>query len=105
MILLCSALPPPPPALHYTTLLHTSPLLLCLLQVRDLLDNHRIKTNLTVREDKVKGIYIAGVTEEYVTSQEELLDIMSAGALNRATAATGMNEGSSRSHSVFSITG
>lgn len=73
--------------------------------MRDLLDNHRIKTNLTVREDKVKGIYIAGVTEEYVTSEEELLNIMAAGALNRAVAATGMNEGSSRSHSVFSITG
>lgn len=27
------------------------------------------------------------------------------GALNRATAATGMNEGSSRSHSVFTVTG
>jgi kinesin family protein 5 len=52
----------------------------------------------------VKGIYIAGVTEEYVTSQEELLGIMSAGAMNRAVAATGMNEGSSRSHSVFTIT-
>ena len=73
-------------------------------KVRDLLDSHRVKTNLQVREDKVKGIYIAGVTEEYVTSQEELLGIMSAGAMNRAVAATGMNEGSSRSHSVFTIT-
>jgi hypothetical protein len=27
------------------------------------------------------------------------------GAMNRATAATGMNEGSSRSHSVFTVTG
>ncbi len=58
-----------------------------------------------MREDKQKGIYIAGVTEEYVTSEDELLQIMSNGALNRAVAATGMNEGSSRSHSVFSITG
>lgn len=73
-------------------------------KVRDLLDSHRVKTNLQVREDKVKGIYIAGVTEEYVTSQEELLGIMSSGAMNRAVAATGMNEGSSRSHSVFTIT-
>mmetsp|Transcript_7327 Transcript_7327/g.12302 ORF Transcript_7327/g.12302 Transcript_7327/m.12302 type:complete len:883 (-) Transcript_7327:214-2862(-) len=73
-------------------------------KVRDLLDNHRIKTNLAVREDKIKGIYISGVTEEYVTSEDELLNIMAAGAVNRAVAATGMNEGSSRSHSVFSIT-
>ena len=70
-----------------------------------MLDNHRVKDNLTIREDKVNGIYISGVTEKYVGSEEELLDIMSAGAINRAVAATGMNEGSSRSHSVFSITG
>lgn len=73
-------------------------------KVRDLLDKHRVKTNLMIREDKMKGIYIAGVTEEYVTSEDELLGIMAGGALNRAVAATGMNEGSSRSHSVFSIT-
>lgn len=72
-------------------------------RIRDLLDENRVKINLTVREDKVKGVYIADVTEEYVTSVEELLDIMHFGAGNRATAATGMNEGSSRSHSVFTI--
>ena len=37
------------------------------------------QVNLTIREDKVKGIYVAGVTEEYVTSHTELLDIMSIG--------------------------
>jgi len=73
-------------------------------KIRDLLDVHRVKNNLAVREDKMKGIYIAGVTEEYVTSQDELLNFMAVGAENRATAATGMNEGSSRSHSVFTIT-
>lgn len=73
-------------------------------KIRDLLDVHRVKNNLAVREDKLKGIYIAGVTEEYVTSQDELLTFMAVGAENRATAATGMNEGSSRSHSVFTIT-
>lgn len=46
---------------------------------RDLLDENHVKNNLTVREDKIKGIYIAGVTEEYVTSVEELLGIMSVG--------------------------
>ena len=35
--------------------------------------------NLTIREDKQKGIYVAGVTEEYVTSHEELMGIMGAG--------------------------
>lgn len=73
-------------------------------KIRDLLDSNRVKINLAVREDKIKGIYIAGVTEEYVTSHTELLGIMAVGASNRATAATGMNEGSSRSHSVFTLT-
>lgn len=50
-------------------------------KIRDLLDEHRTKTNLTVREDKLKGVYIAGVTEEYVTSSEELLHIMHVGTL------------------------
>jgi len=72
-------------------------------KIRDLLDSNHVKSNLVIREDKVKGICIPGVTEEYVSSQEELLTIMTAGAANRATAATGMNEGSSRSHSVFTI--
>ena len=41
-------------------------------RIRDLLDVHRVKNNLTIREDKVNGIHVAGVTEEYVTSQEEV---------------------------------
>lgn len=48
-------------------------------KIRDLLDNSHTKVNLTVREDKVKGIYIAEVTEVYVTSHDELLGIMAAG--------------------------
>jgi kinesin family protein 5 len=45
-------------------------------KIRDLLDENRLKNNLTIREDKIKGVYIAGVTEEYVTSVNELLQIM-----------------------------
>ena len=73
-------------------------------RIRDLLDQFRTKTNLSVREDPRLGIYVAGVTEEYVTCEEELLEVMRIGTANRATAATGMNEGSSRSHSVFMVT-
>mmetsp|Transcript_38576 Transcript_38576/g.48723 ORF Transcript_38576/g.48723 Transcript_38576/m.48723 type:complete len:883 (-) Transcript_38576:359-3007(-) len=73
-------------------------------KIRDLLDEFRAKGNLQVREDPQKGIYVAGATEKYVTSEDELLDVMSLGKTNRAVAATGMNEGSSRSHSVFIIT-
>jgi kinesin family member 5 len=48
-------------------------------KIRDLLDENRVKVNLTIREDKIKGIYIAGVTEEYVTSMEETLAVMNMG--------------------------
>ena len=49
-------------------------------------------------------MYVAGVTEEFVTDNSELLGAMERGAQSRVTAATGMNEGSSRSHSVFMCT-
>ncbi|KAF0720488.1 Aste57867_281 [Aphanomyces stellatus] len=73
-------------------------------RIRDLLDPYKTKINLQVREDNDKGIYIDGVTELCVTSDDELLSTMRSGAANRAVAATGMNEGSSRSHSVFMVT-
>ena len=73
-------------------------------KIRCLLDQQQLKNNLAVREDKGgKGLYIEGVTSEYVTSQEELLDIMDMGAVNRTSSSTGMNDNSSRSHSVFTI--
>ncbi len=50
-------------------------------KIRDLLDNTRTKKDLTVREDKQKGVYIAGVTEEYVTNHRELLDTMARGKI------------------------
>jgi hypothetical protein len=50
-------------------------------KIRDLLDENRLKVNLTIREDPIKGIYIAGVTEEYVTSPQETIQVMHAGKL------------------------
>ncbi|TMW65051.1 hypothetical protein Poli38472_009218 [Pythium oligandrum] len=72
--------------------------------IRDLLDPYKSKVNLQVREDAQRGIFVEGMTEISVTSDEELLSTMRDGAANRAVAATGMNEGSSRSHSVFMVT-
>ena len=59
------------------------------------------KTNLKVREDKSKGIYIEDVTEKYVSDDNEVFAIMKLGNANRAISATNMNEGSSRSHLIF----
>ena len=68
-------------------------------RIRDLFDVK--KDNLAVGEDSTGGVYIKGVTEFYVTSREEVLSLMAQGNENRAVSATGMNAGSSRSHSLF----
>jgi len=68
-------------------------------KIRDLIDNR--KSNLEVKADRVKGIFIQDATEVYVSSHEEMLDVMKIGSNNRAVAATRMNGNSSRSHSVF----
>ncbi|KAH8047044.1 hypothetical protein JL721_12256 [Aureococcus anophagefferens] len=74
-------------------------------RIRDLLDTFgQKKTNLQIREDPNSGIYVAGCTETFATRESELLKCMHLGHRSRATAATGMNEGSSRSHSVLSCT-
>lgn len=70
-------------------------------KIRDLLDINRI--NLNIREDKVKGIYIEDISEYYVSSKEEIIELMSIGSDNRAIASTNMNETSSRSHSIVII--
>mmetsp|Transcript_32272 Transcript_32272/g.97150 ORF Transcript_32272/g.97150 Transcript_32272/m.97150 type:complete len:689 (-) Transcript_32272:591-2657(-) len=74
-------------------------------RIRDLIDPFGQKrTNLQIREDPSTGVYVAGCTEAFVTNECELLKCMTIGRKSRATAATGMNEGSSRSHSVLCIT-
>lgn len=70
-------------------------------KIRDLIDTE--KTNLNIREDKVKGIYIEDISEYYVSSKEEVFEIMKIGSHNRVQASTNMNENSSRSHSIFIV--
>ena len=57
-----------------------------------------------MKEEKGKGIYVGDATEVYVTSPEEMFEVMRAGSKNRSIAATRMNERSSRSHSMFITT-
>lgn len=70
-------------------------------KIRDLLDV--TKTNLSVHEDKNKATYVKGATERFVSSPEEVMDVIDEGKSNRHVAVTNMNEHSSRSHSVFLI--
>lgn len=60
-------------------------------------------TNLIIREDKKRGVYVEGLSEWVVRSPAEIYDLMERGGAMRATGSTKMNEISSRSHAVFMI--
>jgi len=68
---------------------------------RDLLDPSKV--NLAVHEDKDRAVYVKGATERFVSSPEEVLEVIEEGKSNRHVAVTNMNEHSSRSHSIFLI--
>ena len=69
--------------------------------VSDLLRPER--TNLLIREDARRGVYVEGLSEWVVRSPAEVAALMERGRSVRATGATKMNELSSRSHAVLTI--
>lgn len=69
--------------------------------ISDLLKPER--SNLTIREDKKRGVFVEGLSEWVVRSPEEIYGLMERGGAMRATGSTKMNELSSRSHAVFII--
>src|SRR3984957_12849201 len=71
-------------------------------RIRDLLAPHN--DNLPVHEEKNRGVYVKGLLEVYVSSVQEVYEVMHRGGNSRAVAATNMNQESSRSHSIFVIT-
>ncbi|CAO3589512.1 unnamed protein product [Absidia cylindrospora] len=71
-------------------------------KVRDLLDPSH--DNLPIHEDKTKGVYVKGLLEVYVSSTEEVYEVMKSGGNNRVVAYTNMNAESSRSHSIVLVT-
>jgi len=58
---------------------------------------------LKVREHPRFGPYVEGLSAHVVTSYDDISSWLSVGNKRRATAATSMNDTSSRSHSVFSL--
>ncbi|CAN7000878.1 unnamed protein product [Brassica rapa subsp. trilocularis] len=82
-------------------------------QITDLLEPS--STNLQLREDLGKGVYVENLVEHNVRTVNDVLklllqarlpylNIILRGAANRKIAATHMNSESSRSHSVFTCT-
>lgn len=71
-------------------------------KIRDLLAPQN--DNLPIHEEKSRGVYVKGLLEIYVSSVQEVYEVMRRGGAARATAATNMNQESSRSHSIFVVT-
>lgn len=73
-------------------------------RVRDLLRRKSSKTfNLRVREHPKEGPYVEDLSQHLVQNYSDVEELMDAGNINRTTAATGMNDVSSRSHAIFTI--
>src|SRR5277367_6849691 len=71
-------------------------------RIRDLLAPQN--DNLPIHEEKNRGVYVKGLLEIYVSSVQEVYEVMRRGGASRAVASTNMNQESSRSHSIFVIT-
>ena len=70
--------------------------------IRDLLIQSAEKT-LEIREETIKGITVAGLTEVIATSVDEVMTLLRIGNRNRTTEATNANETSSRSHAILQV--
>ncbi|CAI2383862.1 unnamed protein product [Moneuplotes crassus] len=68
-------------------------------KIKDLLNP--TKVNLKIKKDKDRGIYVQGLTEQYIASETDVYNIMKVGNAKRTVASTQMNDASSRSHSIF----
>lgn len=71
-------------------------------KIRDLLNINQ--DNLQLRENKQGEVVIENVTEKYVSSTSDILELFNTGNNNRSIGETKMNKKSSRSHSLFILT-
>ena len=71
--------------------------------VYDLLNTDKRK-RMEVKESKDKGVFVKDLSEYAVNSVADMVKLLKVGSKQRAVGATKMNAGSSRSHSILSIT-
>ncbi|XP_017980721.1 PREDICTED: kinesin-like protein KIN12B [Theobroma cacao] len=69
--------------------------------IGDLLDP--TQRNLEIKDDPKNGLYVVNLTEEYVSSYEDVTQILIKGLSSRKVGATTVNSKSSRSHIVFTF--
>ncbi|KAK3119004.1 hypothetical protein QOZ80_9BG0712230 [Eleusine coracana subsp. coracana] len=68
-------------------------------EINDLLSLEGQK--LQIHENLERGVYVAGLKEEIVNSEEQVFDLLQQGEVNRHFGETNMNVRSSRSHTIF----
>ncbi len=76
-------------------------------ELRDLLVNNGNSSSspaLSIKEDRKGNVQIPYLTEQRVSSVDDLLTVIHAADMNRSVGATAMNQRSSRSHTIFRIT-
>ena len=72
-------------------------------QLKDLLSTE--PTQIKIQDGGLKvGVVISGVKEQVVLNPEQVIALMKAGEAQRHVGATGMNEKSSRAHTLFKLT-
>lgn len=67
--------------------------------IKDLLNPKN--SNLKIRESPHRGVWVEGLTELFVTCEQDVIDLLRMGERFRKVASTKMNATSSRSHSLF----
>lgn len=72
-------------------------------EVYDLL-NTKTRAKMDVKESPDKGVFVKDLSTFPVKSADDLLRVLKTGQKQRKVGATKMNEGSSRSHSILTIT-
>ncbi|CRL07801.1 CLUMA_CG020755, isoform A [Clunio marinus] len=73
-------------------------------RVRDLLGAKNVGHALRVREHRLHGPYVENLSQHSVCDFDEIHNCMLRGNQERTTASTNMNDTSSRSHAIFTIT-
>ncbi|XP_059611327.1 kinesin-like protein Klp98A isoform X2 [Phlebotomus argentipes] len=73
-------------------------------RVKDLLGSNSSTHGLRVREHKTTGPYVENLSQHPVSDYEEIKECITKGNILRTTASTNMNDTSSRSHAIFTIT-
>ena len=72
-------------------------------EIRDLLSKNP-NEKLDVKEHSETGVYVKDLTSFVVKGVDEIRQVLAVGKKNRTVGATLMNQDSSRSHSIFTIT-